>query len=152
MRKRFLIILIIITSGITYFLFQMGLFTTGVVNDIPKNQTILNDGRWIHEEDSLAGIEIKDSKWILFYKGEQIEKEDIYDISITNELPKYANTEAKPGEFIILTNMVDTLHYELLGYSEDILSLMYFPKGNIDVYVPEKETKTTLPNQSPKNQ
>lgn len=70
----------------------------------------------------------------MFYNVLKTNQTDIYKITVTNELPKYANTELKSGEFLKLTNESDTLNYEILGYDEIILSLMYLPRGNILTY------------------
>lgn len=138
MNKRLLIIASGLILGICFFIYQIYPFAEGVVDDIPKNETTLKDGRWVLEDDTNSGIEIKDGKWSFSYAGSEASEEDWYHISITDELPEYADTDARPGEFIILTNKSDTIHYEIMGYSDEILSLMYFPRGNIHVYVPEK--------------
>ena len=100
--------------------------------------TQFKSGRWIHEKDSLAGIEIKNGKWTMFYKGIETDSTDAYKYSQTTELPKYANTDLKPGEFLILTNKTDTLNFEILNYEKDkILSLLSFPNGRFHIYHPE---------------
>jgi len=102
------------------------------------NQSYFKSGVWIHEKDSLAGIEIKDGKWIMFYKGLETDSTDIYDYKVTDQLSKYANTGLKSGEFLVLTNITDTINYEILEYNKESLSLLYFPKGNIHIYKSEK--------------
>ncbi|MFY0631574.1 MAG: hypothetical protein JXR05_14445 [Flavobacteriaceae bacterium] len=139
MNKRLLTIAIGLILGIAYFLYQMYPFAEGVIDDIPKNQTTLKDGRWVLENDTNSGIEIKDGKWTFSYVGEKTEDDDIYNITITNELPEYADTEARPGKFIVLTNQRDTLHYEILNKTDSVLSLMYFPNGSIHLYIHEKK-------------
>lgn len=103
-------------------------------NSIKENTTYFKNGIWIDEKDSLAGIEIKNRKWIMFYKGMETDSNDIYDFRITNKISEYADTKLKPGEFLILTNKSDTLKYELLGYNEKFLNLIYFPRGNTLTY------------------
>ena len=88
------------------------------------NQSYFKNGIWIHEKDSLAGIEIKNGKWIMFYKGTEIDSNDIYDFKIKNE-------------DLILTNYSDTLNYSLLQYNDTLLSLVYKPRGNTLNYRPE---------------
>jgi hypothetical protein len=102
------------------------------------SQSYFKNGIWINENDSLAGIEIRNEKWIMLYKGLAIDSTDIYKYVVTEQLAEYANTELKPGEFLILKNKTDTLKYEILNYDKESLSLMYFPKGNILVYKPKK--------------
>ena len=138
MNKRLLTITIALILGIAYFLYQMYPFAEGVVNDIPKNQTTLKDGRWVLENDTKSGIEIKEGKWSFSYIDTETSEDDIYDINITNELAEHADTEARPGEFIVLTNKSDTLNYEIMGYNDSIFGLMSFPNGRIHIYVPEK--------------
>ncbi|MBD3892169.1 hypothetical protein [Olleya marilimosa] len=103
-----------------------------------SSQSYFKNSVWIHEEDSLAGIEIKNEKWILFYKGIEIDSTDIYDFRLTDQLPEFANTELKSGEFLVLTNKSDTLNYEILGYDKEQLSLMYLPRGKIHIYKRKK--------------
>ncbi|ALM08256.1 hypothetical protein SB49_10915 [Sediminicola sp. YIK13] len=107
-------------------------------NSIESKTSYFRQGIWINEKDSLVGIEIKGGNWIMFYKGQEIDPTDIYEFTITNELPKYTNTKLKAGKFLILTNKSDTLNYEILGYNKEFLNLKYFPKGNILTYRKEK--------------
>jgi hypothetical protein len=129
---------------ITFFFIYMQIvnanneFDIKTENSIETKTSYFGQGIWINEKDSLAGIEIKNGKWIMFYKGTEIDPSDIYEFTVTSELPKYANTELKSGEFLILTNELDTLNYEILEYDKEFLSLMYFPKGNILTYRKEK--------------
>ena len=97
------------------------------------NKLNLLEGSWVHEEDSLSTIEIKYKKWTFLYDGE-FDNDDIYQYKITDTLPEYANTEINKGKFLILTTKTDTLEYEILNYSDSIMSIMYFPRGNIHVY------------------
>jgi hypothetical protein len=99
-----------------------------------ENITYFRNGIWIDEKDTLAGIEIKNRKWIMFYKGMETDSSDVYDYKLTNKSPEYAENQSKPRAFLILTNKLDTLKYEILGYDKGFLSLMYFPRGNILTY------------------
>jgi hypothetical protein len=133
------------TAVLLTFVFAVGFFGfTYLISSIKEKPqvetelTVLKDGRWINEQDSLSGIEIKSKKWIHFYKGSPVNPEDVYDYSIsTKTLPEYANKEDSPGQFLKLTNETDTIHYEILNYNKDNLSLMYFPDGSISSYKPE---------------
>lgn len=129
-------ILLILIVAIGYYIYMYP-FAKGVVDDASKKTTLKNQ-RWIHEQDSLAGIEIKDQKWIFFYKGEKITEDDIYRITLTNKLPQFVKTGSNLNEFITLTNQSDTLYYEIMGHNDKILSLLSFPNGRFHVYVPEK--------------
>lgn len=101
-------------------------------------RTEFKSGRWISTTDSLAGIEIKNDKWIMFYKGMETDSTDIYDIKIRREYFKELGTEHKPIEYLTLTNESDTLDYSILEYSKGLLSLSYIPRGNTLNYRPEK--------------
>lgn len=92
--------------------------------------TEFKNGRWISTTDSLAGIEIKNGKWIMFYKGYKTDSTDIYDFKINRKYFKDLSTEHKPIEYLKLTNQSDTLDYTILEYSDESLSLSYIPRGN----------------------
>lgn len=119
-------------------LFLLVLLTTA--SFAQKNITELKNGIWIHEKDSLAGIEIINQKWIMFYEGKKTDSSDIYNYKIVNELPQFADTELTPGEFLILTNRNDTMYFEILAYNNNnskIMSLLHFPTCKIHVYKSE---------------
>lgn len=94
-------------------------------------------GTWIHTEDSLATVRISDTLWTFIYQGESTPT-DLYEIKITNSLPKYVDPK-KNSEFLILINENDTLEYEIFAINDTILSLMYFPRGNMQVYKRKKK-------------
>ncbi len=141
MKKGVLIIIGIIIIGIAYFGIEMFDFTKGVKEDAKKNKiklkqnpfvklTEFKNGRWISTTDSLAGIEIIDGKWIMFYKGIETDSSDIYDFKIRRAYIKKLGTEQKPFEYLSLTNYADTLEYSILKYSDEFLSLSYISRGN----------------------
>lgn len=142
MKKGVLITLIgIIIIGITYFGIETFAFTKGVKQDVKKNETEFKqnpfvkltefkNGRWISTTDSLAGIEIINGKWIMFYKGMETDSSDIYDFKIRRAYIKELGTEHKPFEYLTITNYSDTLEYSILKYSDEFLSLSYISRGN----------------------
>ena len=150
MKKGILITIIgIVIIGIAYFGIEMFEFAKGVQEDAQKNGielekkpivklTKFKNGRWISTVDSLSGIEIKNGKWIMFYKGMETDSSDIYDFKIRREHIKELGIEHKPFEFLTITNDSDTLEYSILEYSNDLLSLSYIPRGNTLNYKPEK--------------
>ncbi|AUC15504.1 hypothetical protein BTO06_10285 [Tenacibaculum sp. SZ-18] len=158
MKKRILIVIIgIVIIIITYLGIEMLEFGKGVQDDIHKNEiereekptvklTKFKNGRWLSTADSLSGIEIKNGKWIMFYKGVKTESSDMYDYTIRKEDRKELGNEYKYSEFLILSNDSDTLEYKILGYSDDFMSLIYTPRGNTLIYVPEKKGIQTSPN------
>lgn len=89
-------------------------------------------GTWIHSKDNLATVKISESMWTFIYEGEATPT-GLYNIDIIDSLPKYVTPENN-SIFLILTNPTDTLEYEIFGLNDTILSLMYFPRGNMHVY------------------
>ena len=142
MKKAVLITIIgIIIIGIAYLGIEMFDFANGVKEDAKKNKielkqnpfvklTEFKNRRWISTTDSLAGIEIINGKWIMFYKGIETDSSDIYDFKIRREYIKKLGTEQKPFEYLSLTNYSDTLEYSILKYSNEFLSLSYISRGN----------------------
>ena len=142
MKKGVLITLIgIIIIGITYFGIETFAFTKGVKQDVKKNETEFKqnpfvkltefkNGRWISTTDSLAGIEIINGKWIMFYKGMETDSSDIYNFKIRRAHIKELGTKHKPFEYLTITNYSDTLEYSILKYSNEFLSLSYLSRGN----------------------
>ena len=102
------------------------------------NQLYFTNGVWVHDGDSLSGIEIKNDKWIMFYNRMKTDSSDIYDYQITDGNSIFADSQPNTGEFLKLTNSLDTLYYEILGYNKEFLSLMNLPKGNIHIYKAKK--------------
>lgn len=150
MKKGILITLIgIIIIGISYFGNEMFEFAKGVKEDAKKRKielqqnpiiklTEFKNGRWINTVDSLAGIEIKNGKWVMFYKGMESDSSTVYDFKIRGEYIKELGTQDKPFEYLTITNDADTLEYSILEYSNELLSLIYIPRGNTLNYEPEK--------------
>lgn len=150
MKKGILITIIgVIIIGVAYFGIEMFDFAKGVKEDTKKNKieleqkptiklTEFKNGRWISTVDSLAGIEIKKGKWIMFYKGMETDSSDVYDFKVRRKYLKELGTEHKPFEYLTITNDSDTLEYSILEYSNELLSLSYIPRGNTLNYEPEK--------------
>ena len=55
--------------------------------------TDFKNGRWISTTDSLSVIEIRNDKWIMFYKGMEMESSSIYDFKIRGENVMISDTE-----------------------------------------------------------
>lgn len=150
MKKNILITIIgIIIIGIAYFGIEIFDFTKGINEDPRKNKiefeqsynaeiTEFKNGRWISTTDSLSGIEIKNEKWIIFYKGVETKSSDIYSFKIRREYIKELGTQHKPFEYLTITNKSDTLEYSILNYNNKLLSLSFIPRGNTLNYEPEK--------------
>jgi len=99
--------------------------------------TEFKNGRWISTIDSLSGIEIKNGKWIIFYKGRE-NSSNIYDFKIRREFIKESGALYKPLEYLTLTNDSGNLEYYIIQYSEGLLSLSYIGRGNTLSFKPEK--------------
>lgn len=140
-KNLFLIILGLLIFGLTAIGFNLFEYNDGVNKDVEQypifDLTEFKNGRWICKSDSLAGLEIRDGKIIMFYQGHENDSADVYDIFINREYLLTLGTEHKPFEFLRLTNSTDTLEYSILGYNENSLSLMYLPRGNLLIYEPE---------------
>jgi len=107
--------------------------------------TEFKNGRWISTIDSLSGIEIKNGKWIMFYKKGETESTSIYDFKIRREFIQESETDGRPLalykllEYLTITNKQSgTLEYYILEYSNELLSLSYIGRGNTLNYKPEK--------------
>ena len=101
-----------------------------------SKKTEFKNGRWISTTDSLAGIEIRNNKWIMFYKDEESESTDIFDFEVLKEYRKDIDAEL---EYLTITNdQSGTLEYAILEYSDQLLSLSYIGRGNTLNYKPEK--------------
>ena len=101
--------------------------------------TEFKNGRWISTIDSLSGVEIRNGKWIMFYKKGETESTNIYDFKIRRENLKGLGNENKTLEYLMITNdRSETLEYYIIEYSKELLSLSYTGRGNTLNYKPEK--------------
>jgi hypothetical protein len=90
----------------------------------------LDNGRWISTDDTNAGVEIKDGKFSMFYKGTETGADSIYD---------YELTEHEGVEYLTLKNDAgEELKYSILEYSEDTFIISYLARGNTLTYTKEK--------------
>lgn len=109
------------------------LFKTNNTSFVSNNKVTLYDlnGHWMSVEDSLSKIVISDGNWGWEYNNESLVEN--YKIEIIDKLPKYVD-ESIEAEFLILSNQLDTLEYEVMGFSDSLLSLRYYPIGNMHLY------------------
>ncbi|MBA9079413.1 MULTISPECIES: hypothetical protein [Rufibacter] len=94
-------------------------------------------GKWVHESDSLAYLNITGSSWVSGYEGEEETQDNKYTYTLTDKLPQFVDPEVK-AEFIVLSNKNDTMYYELNGVSKETLSLTYYPMMKLHVYKRKK--------------
>ena len=128
MKKRILLLMFIpiVYFGYKYFSEKPFLKTTE-----------FKEGRWISTVDPLSGIEIKNGKWIIFYKGLGNESTLIYDFKIRAE-ESISDTDQRLDEYLTIFNDFDTLEYYIIEYNNEFLSLSYSGRGNTLNYQPEK--------------
>jgi hypothetical protein len=96
--------------------------------------TEFQDGKWVYETDSTSGIVIKGNTYSFFSEDGIDDQMDVYKYEIRTELPQYADTDERPGDFLVLTNSRDTLYAEILGYGNGTFSLMTFPNMRTVVF------------------
>ncbi len=90
----------------------------------------LNKGRWISKKDPNAGIEIKEGKFIMFYKSDE---------NISNEIFDYKLSEHEGVEYLTLIDKKGKeLKYSILEYSDKIFIISYLARGSRLTYVKEK--------------
>lgn len=108
-----------------------------VVSDETRKDIQFLQGIWVHNEDSLATVTIKDQQWTFNYVDNPVTEDDIYQISFADQLPKGVvdaeNTEK--AKHLVLTNKTDTMYYEVLGLSSKELSLMHCTTGRMHLYL-----------------
>lgn len=108
-----------------------------VVSDETLKDIQFLQGLWVHSEDSLATVTIKDQQWTFNYEENSVTEDDIYQISFADQLPKgvvdVENTEK--AKHLILTNKTDTMYYEVLALSSKELSLMHCTTGRMHLYI-----------------
>ena len=103
---------------------------------LPKLNNLLT-GTWIHDQDSLATVQIASRRWIFIYEGEETEN-DTFQISQTNKLPQFLK-ETEKADFIVLTNKTDTMYFEIMNLDERVLSLLSYPSGRQHLYYRKKK-------------
>jgi len=108
---------------------------TEVSPNIPQSDFLT--GTWIHDQDSLATVQITSSRWTFMYAGEAITT-DTFHISKTSKLPQFVKPTEK-AEFIILTNTTDTMYYEILNLDDKVLSILSYPSGRLHLYNRKKK-------------
>ena len=122
---------------LNYSLFVIALYLIVSCNQKPNYDRIelsdLFNANWNYENDPYSGIEIKNGNLTFRNFDEQIDSSKIYNIEIKYELPKYADTNERPGSFMVLTNKEDTLYAEILVYGNGYFSFMALPSMDIVV-------------------
>lgn len=105
--------------------------------DLQQNLLKQLQGTWIHDEDKKATVLVKKRNWTFNYIGEKPAVDDKYSIIITRQVPQFSDKTQKT-DFLMLSSKSDTLQYEILGLTDETLSLMYLPNGNLHLYSKQK--------------
>lgn len=116
-----------------------------VANDSTPVQTIVDEaaldlqllqGNWVNDEDSLATVTIKNNQWTFNYVDMALTEDNVYQISFADYLPKgVLNVEnSVKAKYLILSNKVDSMYYEVQGLTNKELSLNYCIRGNTHLY------------------
>lgn len=111
----------------------------------PKNQIVpqleqqekIVDGKYMSREDTLAGIEIRGEKLIMFHKSTKIDTSDFFNFKITDTIIDNGRS-LSGGRFLTLSNDQMTLKYAIENWDENWISLIYLPRGNSHNYYREK--------------
>ncbi|MCK5021056.1 MAG: hypothetical protein KAS32_28855 [Candidatus Peribacteraceae bacterium] len=90
-----------------------------------KNTQAKLQGLWTSEDDPLSQIEFAGNIQKQIYNGETL-SEDEY--SISNKSPVTENTES--GEYLHVNNDDEMFEYKILSLEDDVIELMYLPRGN----------------------
>lgn len=98
----------------------------------PKKLSISN-GTWISTIDSLASVEINDTKWIFKYLNEKTESDDYYNYHITESVFDKKNDLI--GGSLILYKETDTLKYRIDYITNKNMTLIYLARGNFHHYI-----------------
>jgi hypothetical protein len=88
------------------------------------------DGTWVHSQDSLSVVEIKNMKWTFFYGGDTTFK-DVFNVSIRDTI---FGKEKSKSKLLVLNKKGYRMEYEILGLDDKVLSLMALPMGQLHLY------------------
>jgi len=91
-------------------------------------------GNWVHTQDSLATVSVMGDMWFFEYAGMDLEETDRYRIEFTDTIKPTVVKKDDQSIFIVLKREGQELEYELMGLNDSIMSLMYYPRGNMHVY------------------
>jgi len=100
------------------------------IDEVEVTETYLQliQGAWTSLDDKNSVIEFKDGMKIDSYSGEEMNKDEFgfYDsFSITEE-----SVKKDSGKYLIVGTGEETFEYEVVDISDEILELIYLPRGN----------------------
>jgi len=117
------------------FLIILGFVIIGTGCEQPQNNSNKEisysmDGTWVLDGDEYSSLVINNGKWTFLYGGQN---GDIFNATHADNLPQYVDETVK-SRFVTLSNESDTLHFEIMGQTDSILNMMYYPMGTMYLY------------------
>jgi len=103
------------------------------IDSLKIKELAMIQGIWEHSKDDRAIVIIQNNFWTNQYDNENFDETERYRIRWKNKLPEFVDTTVN-ASFLELANKIDTINYEILGLTNDILSLRHYPTGRMHVY------------------
>jgi len=98
---------------------------------------ILKDGRWVHQQDSLAILEIKGDSVVMQYTSNNLNFRRAYTHEISKNLPGHEELQSKGGQLLVLSQPGERLIYEVISYTDSLMQLTYIANGQLHEYRPQ---------------
>lgn len=98
----------------------------------------LMQGIWYSTEDTLAWISIQNNKWVSHYTFDKQLTPDTSIINFVKNPVNYIEKSVK-ADFFVLTNKSDSSYYEIMGLSDSIFSIMYYPRMKLHKFQKQKQ-------------
>lgn len=97
-------------------------------------------GDWYSTEDTLAWVSIINNKWVSHYTFDKQLTPDTSIINFVKNPVNYIEKSVK-ADFFVLTNKSDSSYYEIMGLSDSIFSIMYYPRMKLHKF---QKTKANI--------
>lgn len=105
---------------------------TIVLNQEYRSNLILLQGEWRSKDDANSTIEFKDRMKKDYYSGEKLSESGF---EIYNKSPvEQTSRPDENGDYLVVRDNGDTFEYRIIELSEQVLELMYLPRGNMLKY------------------
>jgi len=98
---------------------------------------VLKDGRWVHQQDSLAILEIKGDSVVMQYTSNNLNFRRAYTHEISKNLPGHEELQSKGGQLLVLSQPGERLIYEVISYTDSLMQLTYIANGQLHEYRPQ---------------
>jgi len=100
----------------------------------------LLQGKWISTDDTNSMIEFKDNSKIDYYSDEQLSEESF---NLYQDWPVAENSQVnKNGEYLIVGSSEAPFEYAIADLSDEVLVLIYLPRGNTLEYERVRELRS----------